>query len=129
MRRGFLLTSDAFLGLVLMAIVMLMVASQDYGGSGTASLSIRSFSMDMLTSFEKSGLFEQSLSEPSKLREALNALPPNICARITIADSTNATVINVQNENCENQSNTYVFYRTFYAGNEPYLAKSEAWYK
>ncbi len=127
--KGFLLTFDAFLALMLLGVVMLMVISESYEDNASDSRSMRSFSMDMLASFEKSGLFSRSLDNATALRLALNSLPPNVCVQLTITDSTNATLADLQNEGCGNPNGAYVLFRTFYARGELYLAKSRTWPK
>lgn len=129
-RRGFLFTLDAFIALLLMTGIMLMVLSADYSDRTFSSLSMRSFSMDMLASYEKSGLFAQSLSDQPRLRRALNSLPPGICAQITIMNSSNVTVLDAMRQGCPaQQDDVYTFYRTFYAEDELYLARSKVWPK
>jgi hypothetical protein len=127
MKKGFVFSFDVFIALALLIIVILLVASQAYGDSAFNSLSLRSFSMDMLASFEKSGIFEASLSDESTLRQAINELPPSVCVRIQVTNSTNGTVEDLLRQGCGAGDNHYTYYRTFYSGGELYLAKSESW--
>ena len=130
--KGFVMTLDAIIALSLLTLVMLTVMSQAsrYGERAFDSIYLRSFSMNMLSTFEKSGLLEQGLYQPSRLRVALNALPYNICAQITLMKYTNVTMVDLQKEGCGVVSGTsYVTYRTFYNNGTLYMAKSSAWSK
>lgn len=129
MKKGFVLTLDIFLALVLLGFVMLMVLSQDYSGQQPGAISMRAFSMEMLASFEKSGILAGSIDDPSRLRQALNGLQPNICARMTLMNSSGATLVDVQKQGCARSRDFYVLYRSFYTKGELYTAKSEVWPK
>ncbi len=127
--KGYVITLDAFLALMLLTFVMAMVLSQDYGDSQYGALYMRAMSMRMLAAFEKSGVLAAGISRPSELRAALNGLPPNVCSQLTVYNSTNSTVMDVQKDGCAAPSSPSVSYRTFYANNSLYLAKSTAWSK
>ncbi|VVB98060.1 Uncharacterised protein [uncultured archaeon] len=129
MRKGFVLSFDVFIALSLLIIIVVLVASQNYGDGTFNSLSLRSFSMDMLASFEKSGVFAQSVGNETALRQAVNNLPPNVCVRMQVTNSTNATIADLLREGCGAGDNYYTYYRTFYTSGELYLAKSETWLK
>ncbi len=129
MKKGVLFSFDMLLAFILFAGVIVIVISQDYSSDNADSLYLRSFSMDMMASLEKSGMFAQSISDVSELRRAINSLPPNICTRISIANSTNNTILEMQKEKCLHVGTFYTTYRTFYTNNELYLAKSQVWLK
>ncbi|MEW6528859.1 MAG: hypothetical protein AB1391_03150 [Candidatus Micrarchaeota archaeon] len=129
-KRGFLFTFDSLLALLLLAEIMIIVISQNYSDiTNTNSLYLQSFSMSFMTSLEKSGLLAQSISKPYEIRRAINHLPPNICARITITNSSNNTVFEAQKEACSQIRTYYTTYRTFYTNAELYFAKSQMWFK
>ncbi len=128
-KKGFFLTLDVILALMLISIVMLIVLSMDLEGEMLRNANLRAFSMSMLTSFEKSSMLAQGLSNPPVLRQALNSLPPNICAQISIMNSTNSTLVDVQKSQCTESGNTFIIYRTLYSNGELYLARSKTWYK
>ena len=128
-KKGFLMSLDAMLALSLLSLVALAVYSQGYENQPVDSAYLRSFSMGMLTSMEKSGLLVQSLSQPAQMRAAINSLPPNICARLTLMNYTNATVMETQKEGCAESGTAYVTYRTFYTNRALYIAKSTVWSK
>lgn len=125
--RGFVLTLDVFLALMLLTLVMLMVLSQDYSSRQSSAISMRAFSMEMLASLEKSGALARSIGDPPHLRQSLNGLQPNICARMTLMNSSGATLVDVQKQGCARSGDFYVLYRSFYTKGELYTAKSEVW--
>lgn len=129
-RKGVMFALDAMIALFLFTVVLVITMSQNYNPSSMDDFHLRSFSMDMLSSFEKSGLFASSFSNRSELRYALNSLPPNICAEIIITNSSNAPVLDIQKAQCENIGQMrYIAYRTFYANNELYFVRSQIWPK
>lgn len=130
--RGVLFSLDIFIALALFTLVLFLVISHEYSDSSNFNY-LRYFSMDMLSSFEKQGLLAESITAPFNLRVALNALPPNICSQITIINSTNATILAVKKQGCntseESEKENFILYRTFYAKDNFYLAKSKTWWK
>lgn len=130
MKRGFLFTTDSFLALVLLTIMTTLIITSHYTEDIFYPIYLRSFSMEMQTSFEKSDLFAKSIYNFSQMQNALNATPPNLCVNMQLANSSSALILNITKINCPEQNKTvYISYRTIYAGDELYLAKSKVWNK
>lgn len=130
MKKGIIITLDAFFSLGIFLILLSYLFTINLKLPQYSNLHITSFSLSMLTAFEKSNLFSNSLEQPALLRNALNFLPYQYCAQITIFNaSSKEVIIDVIRDDCYSSFNYHVFYRSFYSKNQLYIAKATVWYR
>ncbi len=125
--RAFVFTFDVIFAFTLLAMVMLLAFSQTYPADAIKSARQKTLAMDMLSSFEKSGTLARSLTNQSEMRLALNALPPNTCAIVSVTDATNRTIVRFQREGCTGVGDVRAALRTFYIGGRLYMAHAQVW--
>ena len=138
--KGFILTSDAFLGLTLLAL--LIVVSFGYVSQINPmvwnNVDLINAGRDVSITFEKSNVFENTIKQSSSelLLDKLDATPNSFCFEINIFEEANLTVpkINVMKAGCTKSFDEFVVVNSSLVVNnnddvEFYLVSVGVWYK
>jgi hypothetical protein len=138
--KGFILTFDSFLGIVLLFFLILATffyISQISFDSWN-SIDLITYARDEATVLEKNLVFENAIRQGSSelIRQNLNATHNPICFEASIFEDNNITspVIIATKSGCvKNSDSIYAINRTVVVKNNAdinfYLIKMEAWYK
>ncbi len=123
MKKAVVFTLDATFALITASTLIL--ASMFFFRSPTYTTPTM-YSYDILTLMEKSHMLHQVVGgETQNTQFFLDNLPPNICAKIEIFNSTERIKTLVKT-GCSSSNEKSIAYRVFYE-QDPYLAKAEVW--
>lgn len=133
-KKGFIITTDSFIGIILMAFII--IVSIFYISiinlSAWNSIDLINNSRDISIVLEKSGVFKNSVEQESSelLLENLNATKENICFEVKIDKINFEDFIIVKKSGCTKKTEeSLIVNRTFVDGNNFYITTVEAWYK
>jgi len=120
MNRGFILTTDSILA-VLVSIfiaVSVLAISSHFVYPRNDPQALRETGRDLLASLEASGELEEAAISGNNeaLLRALNSLPPTYCASIQIYED-EAPIMQVNRTGCTCENELVVYQRTFLAMN------------
>ena len=134
--KAFFITMDAILALMLAGILFTFINSEINAMEFDAwkDNHLQRYSMDVLTSLEKSGKFERAViqSDDAELRQVISKTSKAMCLLLKVND-TSSLVFSVQKQDCEpTGKRRLVSRRTFSVVEddiEIYIAELHAWYK
>ena len=133
--KGFIISTDSFLGLTLLSLIIIfsLFYLSQLNVFAWDSVTLIDSARDLSTILEKSKTFENSvrLESSELIVEKLNATQERICFEVTIFEknSLNPKLISTK-AGCSTQSSEkFSVDRSFVLDSNFYLAKIEAWYK
>ena len=131
MSRGFVLSLDAILTVVLMSSFLLATNFFVRSSVGTDwnSVYLQTVSNDILSVSKETGLLQQFLTDKDALNDVLRLTPHNYCAKLSVYKDNELVRSNVKSD-CTRESGTVsVTKQLFIAKNHVYLAEVRAWYR
>ena len=118
MSRGFILTTDSVIAVILSVFIAVSVLtiSSHFVYPRDDPHALREAGRDLLASLEASGELEEAAISGNNeaLLRALNSLPPTYCASIQIFENT-APVMQVNRTGCTCENELVIYQRTFLA--------------
>jgi len=135
-----IISTDGLLALFVMLIIFISAAGYVSKASSESveSLNLKRFTMDSVSTLEKSGELERAIlkNKPNRLRQFLNKLPNSYCATINLysSDDLNNADMSVAKPSCKTSGEEVVaIKRSFVVRNGSdanfFVAKMIAWYK
>lgn len=134
-KKGFIISTDSFLGLTIIAfvIVISLFYLSQVNLSSWSSIYLIDSARDVSIVLEKSDTLKNSvlLNSNELITQKLNATPDNICFEVNIFDSENnfPKLIALKSGCSKVFSKMFSVDRSFVVDSNFYLAKIEAWYK
>jgi hypothetical protein len=133
--KGFIISTDSFLGLTLMAFIILIaifyisIISLDSWNS----IDLINTSRDEIALLEKNNVLKNSITQASNelIIEKLNETTQNICFEVSIYEYGNTfpDLIAKKSGCVKNTDELFIVNRSFVTDTNFYTAKIESWYK
>ncbi len=136
MKRGFVITYDAVLALLIVMLSLGLVFSFTEQGRGKSvdEVKILQLSEDILLTMEKTGHLEKSMTNSTPVRQLIERTSENYCFEITLTDAdTGVNKYSLKKYGCTSLADEYyVKRRTMVVeeggGHNFYIAKIVGWY-
>ncbi len=134
-KKGFVISTDSFLGLTLLSLIIIfsLFYLSQLNVFAWDSVNLIDSARDVSVVLEKSGVFENSvkLGSSELLLEQLNATPQRICFEVIIFDknSLNPLLISTKAGCLVQNFQRFSINRSFIVDSNFYLSKIEVWYK
>lgn len=133
MRKGFVLTLDAMIALlvIFVSITVTFGFIHQIRNYSPRSIQLREMSSDVLSVMEKKGYLEESISNRTVVRSLLHETPDGVCMRLDVRKGNSTIpVYAIQKIGCEvGGEEEHVSWRTFVKDGGYYCARMTSWYK
>jgi len=128
MRKGFVLTMDAMLALIVATLFLTMTLYLVSAREHENDQYLYILSQDLLTVADKMGYLSQAAdSDSTNMSDWLDAMPENICVNATIVDEEENVVW--EKATCEAPATYVLGRRAVTSGGKNYVSTARVWYK
>lgn len=129
--RGFVITTDAIMGLVFFFLIIGLLSSYNFKQTTTNEIYLKDFTMDFLTVMEKTeridGLIE---GDSTRLREIIDRTPVALCLELSATDSAGNRISTITKQGCGAHGNLLqTTSRPFIYNETYYTATVQSWYR
>ena len=129
MKKGFVLTLDAMVALILAAIFFSTIMYLTTAPKQKNDEYLFAAAQDILTVSDKDGSLTKAASgDILAVDEYIKTMPDNLCVSLTIANSTGETLFTDGN-GCPEPTKYIIARRTVTNGTDRHIAKARVWYK
>ena len=134
--RGFVLTLDAVFAMLILfvSIAFIFNSLKEVGDESIKLEQLSAYEKDALTVMEKTGAISDSTTNTSRVREIIEASPPNICLEVTLQRQNGSILYTMPKQDCTNQRDEIRYERRTVvkktgSGFDFYSAQVVGWYK
>lgn len=129
--RGFIITTDAIMGLVFFFLILGLLSSYNLKQTTIHEIYLKDFAMDFLAVMEKTGRTEALVEgDSTRLREIIDRTPIALCLELSATDSAGSRISTVTKQGCgahgnllQSTSRPFIYNETYYT------ATVQSWYR
>jgi hypothetical protein len=130
--KGFVITLDAMVGLMLFMLLMIVLAGQSYHPRSPGNIYLKQLTLDTMSVLEKTGGAEAALlGNSSRMQELLEATPELSCIRLSIIDGSGSIVTSAARADCGDSTglDMQTASRPLIFRGDGYILRAESWFR